>query len=155
MCMTHAIMTILQRKRYRIPNCLVSWPWPRHLNKHYPEVKAASAAWARSFGAFSPKAQYAYDRCDFSTFLAPHGYNVCDLRDILDLLASFAYPNHDAARLRTGCDMMNHFFYYDEFSDIASPEEVQVMAHVIMDALYNPQKPRPVDEWVGGEVTRQ
>ncbi|VDC01312.1 unnamed protein product [Peniophora sp. CBMAI 1063] len=130
-------MTIIQRQRYRIPNCLVNWPWPRHLNKHYPEVKAASADWARSFGAFSKKAQYAYDRCDFN------------------LLASFAYPDHSAAHLRTGCDMMNHFFYYDEYSDVAPPEEVQVMADVIMDAMYNPHKPRPQGEWVGGEVTRQ
>jgi hypothetical protein len=53
--------------RYYIPNNLESWKWPRHLNPYYPEVKAESAAWARSFGAFSPKAQYAYDRCDFST----------------------------------------------------------------------------------------
>jgi Delta6-protoilludene synthase len=52
--------------RYCIPDNLTNWKWPRHLNPHYPEVKAASAAWARSFGAFSPKAQHAYDRCDFS-----------------------------------------------------------------------------------------
>lgn len=52
--------------RYRIPDNLTNWKWPRHLNPYYPEVKAASAAWARSFGAFSPKAQDAYDRCDFS-----------------------------------------------------------------------------------------
>ena len=51
--------------------------------------------------------------------------------------------------------MMNHFFYYDEYSDVASPEEVQVMADIIMDALRNPHKPRPSEEWVGGEVTRQ
>jgi hypothetical protein len=54
--------------RYYIPNNLDNWKWPRHLNPHYPEVKAASAAWARSFGAFTPKAQEAYDRCDFSKF---------------------------------------------------------------------------------------
>ena len=53
-------------ERYYIPNNLDQWKWPRHINPHYPEVKAASAAWARSFGAFSPKAQEAYDRCDFS-----------------------------------------------------------------------------------------
>jgi hypothetical protein len=54
--------------RYYIPNNLDNWKWPRHLNPHYPEAKAASAAWARSFGAFTPKAQEAYDRCDFSKF---------------------------------------------------------------------------------------
>jgi hypothetical protein len=56
----------IMSNRYCIPNNLDNWKWPRHLNPHYPEVKAASAAWARSFGAFSPKAQDAYDRCDFS-----------------------------------------------------------------------------------------
>src|SRR6266702_4208482 len=54
-------------ERYYIPNNLDKWKWPRHINLHYAEVNAASAAWARSFGAFSPKAQEAYDRCDFST----------------------------------------------------------------------------------------
>ena len=53
--------------RYHIPNTLENWKWPRQLHPHYAEVKAASAAWLRSLGAFDPKAQYAYDRCDFST----------------------------------------------------------------------------------------
>jgi len=60
--------------KYYIPNNLDHWQWPRHLNPYYAEVKAESAAWARSFGAFSPKAQHAYDRCDFN------------------LLACLAYP---------------------------------------------------------------
>ncbi|KAF8483510.1 terpenoid synthase [Russula ochroleuca] len=123
--------------RYYIPNNLENWKWPRHLNPHYPEAKAASAAWARSFGAFSPKAQYAYDRCDFN------------------LLASLAYPLLSKERVRTGCDLMNMFFVYDEYSDVAHEDEVQVMANIIMDALRNPHTPRPKGEWVGGEVTRQ
>jgi len=123
--------------RYRIPDNLTNWKWPRHLNPHYPEVKAASAAWARSFGAFSPKAQEAYDRCDFN------------------LLASLAYPLLSKERVRTGCDLMNMFFVYDEYSDVSHEDDVQVMADIIMDALRNPHKPRPEGEWVGGEVTRQ
>ncbi|KAH9965227.1 terpenoid synthase [Russula dissimulans] len=123
--------------RYRIPDNLTNWKWPRHCNPYYPEVKAASAAWARSFGAFSPKAQYAYDRCDFN------------------LLASLAYPLLDKARVRTGCDLMNMFFVYDEYSDVAHEDEVQVMANIIMDALRNPHTPRPKGEWIGGEVTRE
>lgn len=50
---------------------------------------------------------------------------------------------------------MNMFFVYDEYSDVAHEDEVQVMANIIMDALRNPHKPRPKGEWVGGEVTRQ
>ncbi|KAI0036496.1 terpenoid synthase [Vararia minispora EC-137] len=124
-------------ERYHIPNCLTSWKWPRRLNLHYHEVKAVSSAWARSFGAFSPRAQHAYDCCDFN------------------LLASFAYPLADKARLRTGCDLMNMFFVFDEYSDVSHPDEVQVMADIIMDALRNPHIPRPVGEWIGGEMTRQ
>jgi len=48
-----------------IPNTLARWPWPRRLNQYYPEVKAESIAWVASLKAFSPKAQYAFDRCDF------------------------------------------------------------------------------------------
>jgi hypothetical protein len=58
-------------------------------------------------------------------------------------------------RLRTGCDLMNMFFIYDEYSDVAHEDEVQVYANIIMDALHNPHKPRPKDEWIGGEITRQ
>ena len=54
-------------ERYYIPDNLAKWKWSRRINPHYAEVKAASTAWVRSFGAFSPKAQEAYDRCDFST----------------------------------------------------------------------------------------
>lgn len=50
---------------------------------------------------------------------------------------------------------MNMFFVFDEHSDVAHEDEVQVMANIIMDALRNPHTPRPKGEWVGGEVTRQ
>jgi len=124
-------------ERYYIPDNLAKWKWPRRINPYYAEVKAASAAWARSFGAFSPKAQEAYDRCDFS------------------LLAALAYPFHDKARLRTGCDFINVLFVFDEYSDLANEDEVQVMADISMDGVRNPHKPRPKGEWVGGEITRQ
>ena len=58
-------------------------------------------------------------------------------------------------RLRTGCDLMNMFFVFDEYSDVSPPEEVAKQAAIIMDALRNAHTPRPKDEWVGGEVTRQ
>lgn len=50
---------------------------------------------------------------------------------------------------------MNMFFVFDEYSDVSSPEDVVEQAAIIMDALRNPSVPRPEDEWVGGEVTRQ
>lgn len=50
----------------RIPNTLANWPWPRTINSHYESCKAESAAWVESFQAFSPKAQKAFNKCDFS-----------------------------------------------------------------------------------------
>lgn len=50
---------------------------------------------------------------------------------------------------------MNLFFIFDEWSDVSTAPETRVQADIIMDALRNPCKPRPSDEWVGGEVARQ
>ena len=50
--------------RYYIPDTLEKWKWPRLLNPHYLEVKAAFAAWAGSFEGFSQMAQYACDKAD-------------------------------------------------------------------------------------------
>ncbi|KAI9457980.1 terpenoid synthase [Lactarius psammicola] len=124
-------------ERYYIPNTLENWKWPRRINPHHSEVQPATAAWMRSFRAFSPKAQEAYDRCNFS------------------LLGSLSYPFHDKAHLRTGCDMVDLLFFYDEFSDASHEDEVQAMANAMTDALRNPHTPRPKGEWVGGEVARQ
>ena len=50
---------------------------------------------------------------------------------------------------------MDLFFLYDEYSDVAHVDDVRAMADISMDALRNPQTPRPKDEWIGGEITRQ
>ncbi|KAK7688467.1 Delta(6)-protoilludene synthase [Cerrena zonata] len=122
---------------FRIPDTLRSWPWQRHLNPHYAICKSESAAWCESFHAFSPKAQHAFNRCDFN------------------LLASLAFPLLDKDGCRIGCDLMNLFFVFDEYSDVADATEVRRQADIIMDALRNPSSPRLKGEWVGGEITRQ
>jgi hypothetical protein len=53
------------------------------------------------------------------------------------------------------CDLMNLIFLYDAYSDVANEDVARVMADISMDALRNPHKPRPKDEWIGGEITRQ
>lgn len=57
--------------------------------------------------------------------------------------------------MRTGCDLMNLFFVIDEHSDLSSVADAETQAQIIMNALMNPEKPRPHGEWVGGEVARQ
>ena len=66
-----------------------------------------------------------------------------------------AYSEHDAARLRSACDLMNLFFFFDDSSDIESPDQVKLMVDIMMAALRTPHKRRPENEWTGGELTRQ
>lgn len=82
--------------RFYIPDTLRNWPWPRRLNPHYAVCKAESAAWCESFKAFSPKAQNAFNRCDFSKqpFLRQTTH-IDHLPLFTDLLASLAFPRLD------------------------------------------------------------
>jgi hypothetical protein len=47
------------------------------------------------------------------------------------------------------------FFTFDEWSDISNEAETRRQADAIMDALYNPDVPRPNSDWVGAELARQ
>lgn len=122
---------------FRIPNTLTYWPWPRIINPHYEEVKAASEAWFRSFKAFGPESQSAFDRCNFS------------------LLSSLAYPTSTKEHLRTQCDFMHLVFLIDEYTDYATPDVVRQYFDVVIDALKNPAKPRPSGEVVLGVVAQE
>ncbi|KAH9005726.1 terpenoid synthase [Lactarius hatsudake] len=67
----------------------------------------------------------------------------------------YAEEAYDRSGLRTGCDLINVLFVFDEYTDVVREEEVQVRANIGVDALRNPHKPRPKDEWIGGEMTRR
>ncbi|KAK1834411.1 terpenoid synthase [Podospora conica] len=121
----------------RIPDNLAAWPWPRAVNPHMEECSAASDAWLQQFNVFSPRAQAAFNRCQFG------------------LLASLGYPTLNKDGCRVACDLMNLFFVFDEKSDVADEHETRYQADCIMDALRNPEKPRPAGEWVGGLITQQ
>lgn len=87
------MLTTSRYNSFRLPDTLATWPWPRRVNPHYAEVKAASAAWLESFHAFSPKAQKAFNVCDFSELSVISLVLVPLLIEwSLDLLASLAYP---------------------------------------------------------------
>ncbi|EIN06625.1 terpenoid synthase [Punctularia strigosozonata HHB-11173 SS5] len=55
-----------QKKIIRIPRTLVHWPFPHRINPHYQEAKYVSQSWIESFHAFEPRAQDAFNRCDFA-----------------------------------------------------------------------------------------
>jgi hypothetical protein len=50
---------------------------------------------------------------------------------------------------------MNLFFVIDEYTDVATKSEARQIARIIMDAMDHPMHPRPVGEWIGGEIARQ
>lgn len=52
-----------------LPDTMVNWPWPRAINPHYEEVKAASNAWFEGFKPFTPESQMAFNKCDFGETL--------------------------------------------------------------------------------------
>lgn len=56
--------------RVFLPNVLARWPWPRRIHPDYVVVKKEADAWVTSLKAFNPKAQDAFNHCDFSKGLA-------------------------------------------------------------------------------------
>ncbi|KZT01823.1 terpenoid synthase [Laetiporus sulphureus 93-53] len=67
-----------------LPETMAAWPWPRRINPCYEEVAAESSAWLRSFKAFSPASQYAFDRCDFE-----HLRTGCDLMNLFFVIDEY------------------------------------------------------------------
>ncbi|PIL22415.1 terpene synthase [Ganoderma sinense ZZ0214-1] len=121
----------------RLPETMANWPLPRRLNPHYAAVVEQSAEWISSFGAFGPKAQLAFDKCN------------------IGLLATMSYPTLSKEHYRIGCDLMNLFFVWDDHTDPLSAAEVRAIADCSLDAIHNPDKERPEGESVIGEITRQ
>ncbi|KAF9560260.1 hypothetical protein CPC08DRAFT_708188 [Agrocybe pediades] len=100
------------------------------MNPHYKEIQARSDAWIHSFKAFNNKqSQRAFDMVDTNSRTR-------------SMLIMTSVPEH----FRTGCDLMNLFF---------PAHVVREMADIIIDALNNPDKPRPEGEILLGELTRQ
>ncbi|KAJ8474148.1 hypothetical protein ONZ51_g7404 [Trametes cubensis] len=130
-------MSAQSRVYFHLPDTLNAWPWQRRINPHSAAVSAASAAWIESFRVFSPRAQVAFNKCNFG------------------LLASLAYPSATREQLRAGCDLMNLFFVFDELSDVESESQVRVLADTIMDGIRNPHKTRPTTEPVIGLIAKQ
>ena len=161
---TGLVVTQLQdgscREYLHIPDILGGWPWPRRINPYYEEVGVESMIWFKSFWPrLSPELRHAFDG------------------NRTGLLAGVAYPdvsrgahiygsNHNRRRtnrvtcclseaLRIGTDLMNVFFVIEESTDLQPAAVVRGMTEAILDAMHNPEKARPADETVVGEIVRQ
>ncbi|KAK3337682.1 isoprenoid synthase domain-containing protein [Cercophora scortea] len=121
----------------RIPDFLRDWPWQRSINPLYEQVRADSEAWVRSFGLFTPKSQAAFDRCKIAK------------------LAALSYSYHDRTYLRLGTDLMYILYVHDEQTDVEDGQTTRQLGDIFVDALRNPDKPRPQGEAPIGEMGRQ
>ena len=52
-------------------------------------------------------------------------------------------------------DLHNVFFVVEEYTDVLPPHVVRETIDICLDALHNPDKPRPEGENVLGEMMRQ
>ncbi|KAG6867045.1 hypothetical protein C0993_007245 [Termitomyces sp. T159_Od127] len=141
---------------FTLPDFLAAWPWKRKVNPgSNPEIKTKSLAWIQSFVASTPRLQQVFERGDFCTYIAATTLFSGKRSASTGLLASLAYPLEDEDVLRVACDLLNWYFLFDEFTDVATPQQVQEFAIVSMEALRNPEEARPVDECIIGEAARQ
>lgn len=51
---------------YMLPDTLRIWPWKNIISPYYRQCQAESVEWLEGFKPFSPKAQVAFNKCDFS-----------------------------------------------------------------------------------------
>ncbi|KAF7979340.1 hypothetical protein HWV62_42763 [Athelia sp. TMB] len=145
--LTVALMTFAISKRstspsqnpqtYYLPYTLRNWPWERIISPHYLAAQAESVAWLESFHPFTKKAQIAFNKCDFS------------------LVSALTFPKANHYNLRSCCDLMHTFFTLDEYTDLCDGPGAKALCDATMDAILNPDKPRPKGESIIGEITRQ
>lgn len=57
--------------------------------------------------------------------------------------------------LRISADLMHLLYIADEYTDVESAVGAQEISAIVLDALHNPDKPRPAGESIIGEMTRE
>ncbi|KAH6913337.1 isoprenoid synthase domain-containing protein, partial [Coprinopsis sp. MPI-PUGE-AT-0042] len=106
-----------------IPDLLALWPIPRALNPSYPAIQAASSAWIAGFDLFpDQKRLLKHQSCDF---LPAPLFGLCDLMCL---------------------------FWYDDYTDKASPDVIRPTAEAIITTMES--GPIPSDGCLGVELHR-
>ena len=162
--------------QFTLPDLLVKFPWSRNLSEHFLEAKAESSAWTESFHPFDEEGLKGFNLCDFSKSISPaflsHISQLSFIYRSPRLLSILFSRERQAARnwvsssvsdsifpvleiIRLGCDLMNLFYVFDEYTDIADGEGATKIRDIMMDAFRNPHKSRPEGELFLGEMTRE
>ena len=163
--------------QFTLPDLLAKFPWPRNLSEHFCEAKAESSAWTESFHPFDEDGLKGFNLCDFSKSISPAFQGHISQRSFIFrspcLLSILPSRERQVARacwvsssvsdsifpvlelIRLGCDLMNLFYVFDEYTDIADGEGATKIRDIVMDAFRNPHKSRPEGELLLGEMARE
>ena len=58
-------------------------------------------------------------------------------------------------RLRIGADLVHLLFVIDEYTDMETASGVHEISGIVLNALNDPDKPRPEGESIIGEIVRK
>ncbi|KAF8154199.1 terpenoid synthase [Crassisporium funariophilum] len=122
--------------QYKLPDLMRNWPWTRQLSPYYTDAKEESSTWVESFRPFGAAGQKSFNACD------------------LNLLASLTYPRRNKEFVRAGCDLMNFYFVYDEYTDVADKSVAASLARIVIDAMRHPDM-EPSREHILRDMTIQ
>nr|8GY0_A Chain A, Terpene synthase [Agrocybe pediades]8GY0_B Chain B, Terpene synthase [Agrocybe pediades] len=106
-----------------IPDLLITWPWQKVRNPLLQEVQDEANEWVKSFVLFEPEQFEKFKACDFN------------------LLGALVGPLGTKEELRISCDLMNFYFAFDEYTDLASADEAKVIARDVMESFRHTDKP--------------
>ncbi|CAA7262204.1 unnamed protein product [Cyclocybe aegerita] len=123
----------MSEQQYTLPDLLQNWPWNRHLSPYYEEAKRESSAWVESFKPFDQDGQRAFDAY---------------------LLASLTYSHGSREFVRLGCDLMNFYFVYDEYTDVSDSAVADRLANIVIDAMRNPENSSQSGDHLLGKMTK-
>ncbi|PPQ93592.1 hypothetical protein CVT25_005472 [Psilocybe cyanescens] len=110
-------------RQYVIPDLLITWPWPRAINSSLTEVDEEANAWVQSLDLFDSAQFKKFKACNFN------------------LLGALVGPLRSKEHLRISCDLMNFYFAFDEYTDLANREEAIKIAKDVMHAFRDTATP--------------
>lgn len=70
-------------KMLYLPDTMANWPWPRAINPHHEEVKAAANAWFQTCGVFTPKSQHVFEKYDIGKYMSCESFSVAVLTKVI------------------------------------------------------------------------
>ncbi|KAF8799734.1 terpenoid synthase [Phlegmacium glaucopus] len=103
--------------QYIIPDLLVTWPWKRMVNPRLADVKVEASAWVKDLALFDSAQLQKFNACDFN------------------LLGALVGPLQNKDHLRITCDLMNFYFAFDEYTDLANKSEATKISNDVMEAF--------------------